>query len=303
MPKVHNSMISVVLLVALGLTTACTRHPNDNAIAKDIQDKVAADQDTKDCQVDVSSTDGKVTLKGSVVTPAAQQKVEQIAKSEPGVAAVDDETAVVPVAPPATAAVPPPVAAPEPAPAPQANAEPVEPPKPKPIIVPSGTVLTVRTGQALSSKDSQSGQTFLATLAQPISIKGRPALPAGATISGTVVTAKSKGKIKGEGQLDLALTSISVRGHTYPITTNVLSSTTKGKGKRTAATTGGGAGGGALIGGIAGGGKGAAIGAGVGAAAGFVGGAFTGNKQIEVPAESALSFTLAHSLTLPPPGE
>jgi hypothetical protein len=56
-----------------------------------------------------------------------------------------------------------------------------------------------------------------------------------------------------------------------------------------------------LIGGIAGGGKGAAIGAGVGAAAGFIGGTLTGNKQIEIPAESALSFTLAQSLTLPPP--
>jgi hypothetical protein len=118
-----------------------------------------------------------------------------------------------------------------------------------------------------------------------------------------VVTAKAKGKIKGEGQLDLVLTSVSVRGHTYPIKTNLLSSTEKGKGKRTAATTGGGAAGGALIGGIAGGGKGAGIGALVGAGAGLVGGAFTGNKQIELPAESALSFTLTSSLTLPPRGE
>jgi hypothetical protein len=305
MRKLHNPVISVMLLVvAYGLSVACSRRPNDNLITKDIQDKVASDQDTKGSQVDVTSSDGKVTIKGSVASPVVQQKVEQIAKSETGVVAVDDETTVQPAAPPPVAAAPPPVATPaavaaEPAPPPEP--EPVEPPKPKPIIVPSGTVLTVRTGQALSSKDSETGQTFIATLAQPISVKGRPALPAGSTISGTVVVAKAKGKIKGEGQLDLALTSISVRGHTYQIKTNVLSNETKGKGKRTAATTGGGAGGGALIGGIAGGGKGAAVGAGVGAAAGFIGGAFTGNKQIEVPAESAISFTLAHSLTLPPP--
>jgi hypothetical protein len=115
-----------------------------------------------------------------------------------------------------------------------------------------------------------------------------------------VVTAKEKGKIKGEGQLDLALTSISVGGHTYQIQTHVLSSTEKGKGKRTAATTGGGAAGGALIG-LAGGGKGAAIGAAAGAGAGLIGGTMTGNKQIEIPAESALSFTLSAPLTLPPP--
>jgi hypothetical protein len=174
-------------------------------------------------------------------------------------------------------------------------------PKAQHIVVPAGTVLTVKTGQALGSKTSKTGQTFLATLAQPLSVGGRAALPAGSTVSGTVVTAKEKGKIKGEGQLDLALTSISVGGHTYQIQTLVLSSTEKGKGKRTAATTGGGAAGGALIGGLAGGGKGAAIGAAAGAGAGLIGGTMTGNKQIEIPAESALSFTLSAPLTLPPP--
>ena len=159
--------------------------------------------------------------------------------------------------------------------------------------------LTVRAGEALSSRPARRARRR--HLAQPLSVGGRSALPTGSTISGTVVTAKSKGKVKGEGQLALALTSISVRGHTYQIETKVLSSTVKGKGKRTSVATGGGAAGGALIGGIAGGGKGAAIGAGVGAAAGFLGGTFTGNKQIEIPAESALSFTLAQPLRLPPP--
>jgi hypothetical protein len=118
-----------------------------------------------------------------------------------------------------------------------------------------------------------------------------------------VVSAKAKGKVKGEGELILALTSITVKGKNYAIRTGTLDSTVKGKGKRTAATTGGGAAGGALIGGIAGGGKGAAIGALVGAGAGFVGGAATGNKQIEFPAESALTFQLSAALTLPPAEE
>jgi hypothetical protein len=52
-------------------------------------------------------------------------------------------------------------------------------------------------GQALSSKTSQAGQTFLATLAQPVSVGGMSAIPAGSTISGTVLSAKAKGKIKG----------------------------------------------------------------------------------------------------------
>jgi hypothetical protein len=55
---------------------------------------------------------------------------------------------------------------------------------------------------------------------------------------------------------------------------------------------GGGAGAGAVIGALAGGGKGAAIGAAVGAGAGTAGAAFTGNKNIVLPAESAVSFNL-----------
>ena len=131
-----------------------------------------------------------------------------------------------------------------------------------------------------------------------MSVGGRTAFPAGSTVSGTVVSAKAKGRIKGEGELTLALTSITVKGRNYSLHTDVLNSTVKGKGKRTAATTGGGAAGGALIGGLAGGGKGAGIGALVGAGAGLVGGAMTGNQQIELPAESALSFRLNAPVTL-----
>jgi hypothetical protein len=291
MRKVRYPAISIVYLTALmALSIGCSRRPNDDTIAKDIQEKVAADPETKDSQVDVKAKNGKVTVSGKVKSPAAQQKVEQIAREEPGIANLDDESTIEPDLPSAQVAS-----------AMASAPPPVERPKPQPIVVPAGTILTVRTQQALSSKTSQAGQTFLATLAQPVSVDGRRALPTGATVKGRVVSAKSKGKIKGEGELSLTLASISVGDHTYEIQTTSLSSTQKGKGKRTAATTGGGAAGGALIGGLAGGGKGAGIGALVGAGAGFIGGAVTGNKQIEIPAESALSFTLTESLTLPPP--
>ncbi len=276
----------VILTVLLGLSIACSKSkPSDATITKDVETKVAADPDTKDSQVTVAAKEGKVTLTGKAKTPVAQKKAEQIAKEEPGVTAVDDQIAVEP--------------------APEQAAQPVAPPPPppEPIVVPTGTTLTVRVGQALSSKTSQAGQTFLATTAQPVSVGGISAIPSGSTVSGTVVSAKAKGKIKGEGELSLALTSITVQGHTYRITTQVLQNTTKGKGKRTAKTTGGGAAGGALIGAVAGGGKGAAIGAVVGGGAGLVGGAATGNQQIEIPVESPLSFRLSAPLTLPPPSQ
>jgi BON domain len=271
-----------MLLLSLGMAVACSKHTKDEQIQQDIQTKAASDPDTKDSDVQVASKEGKVTITGKVKSPAASKRLEQIAKEEPGTADVDNQTALEPEAMAAQPA--------QPAPLP-----------PQPIVVPSGTALTVRLGQAVGSKTSQTGQTFLATLAQPVTVSGTPAIPSGSTISGTVVSAKAKGKIKGEGELVLALTSITVNGKPYSIKTATLDSTVKGKGKRTAVATGGGAAGGALIGGIAGGGKGAGIGALVGAGAGLVGGAFTGNKQIEYPAESALTFQLSAPLTLPPP--
>jgi hypothetical protein len=165
-------------------------------------------------------------------------------------------------------------------------------------VVPAGTSLTVRLGSSLSSKTSHSGDTFQATTSSSIRRNGEVLIPAGSTVSGVVVDAKERGKIKGQGELDLQLTAINVRGRSYPLSTVVVSQTLKGKGKRTAVTTAGGGGAGALIGGLAGGGKGALIGMGVGAGAGLVGGAFTGNQQIELPAETPVTFTLSSSLHL-----
>jgi hypothetical protein len=66
---------------------------------------------------------------------------------------------------------------------------------------------------------------------------------------------------------------------------------------------GGGTGAGALIGGLAGGGKGALIGGLVGAGAGTAGAAFTGNKEVQIPAETAITFRLANSITVPHTGK
>ena len=283
--QLATSLATALLCFAVG----CSKHANDETIAKDIQTKVAADPVTKDSTVEVSAQDGKVTLRGAVTNAAAKQEVEKIAHDEPGITSVDDETALTPE----QTSTPPQVPS-----APVAAA-----PKPQPIVVPAGTGLTVTVDQALSSKTSQAGQSFSATLARTVTVDGKAAIPKGAHVVGTVITAKQKGKIKGEGQLAIALTGITVRGKDYTIQTAALDSTVKGKGKRTAVTTGGGAAGGALIGGLAGGGKGAGIGALVGGAGGLLGGALTGNKQIEIPAETALTFTLSNSLTLPPPAQ
>jgi hypothetical protein len=159
-------------------------------------------------------------------------------------------------------------------------------------VVPSGTTLTVRLGETLSSKDSQPGQTFTATLVNPVEADGRPVIPAGATATGTVVAAHAAGKFKGASLLEIRLSSVTIGGKQYSIQTSAVEREQKGKGKRSAAMIGGGAGAGALIGALAGGGKGAAIGALVGGGAGTAGAAYTGKADVTLPAESALSFKL-----------
>src|SRR5215469_16858410 len=223
MNNVRKSQIATILCLLLGLTVACSKRPSDETIAKDIQDKIASDPATKDSSVNVTANNGKVTLTGQAKDQAAQQRAEQIAREESGATGVDDQTAVSPgTLPPTEQAASAPVAPPP---------APVEKPKPKPIVVPAGTTLTVKLSQSLSSKTSQQGQSFEARVVQPVTISGKTAIPAGCSTTGTVLAAKAKGKVKGEGQLSISLLSITIEGQTYPLRTNTFDSTVKGKGK------------------------------------------------------------------------
>jgi hypothetical protein len=177
---------------------------------------------------------------------------------------------------------------------------PEPPPPPKPIVVPAETVISVVLDQAVGSKVSTPGQAFSATVSAPVEVEGRVAIPKGARASGIVKDAKPAGRFKGGAVLSLALTSVTVKNEDYNIQTDAPSETSTGKGKRTAAMVGGGAGGGALIGGLAGGGKGALIGGLIGAAAGTGGAGLTGNRDITLAAETALTFKLVGPLEIKP---
>ena len=166
------------------------------------------------------------------------------------------------------------------------------------VVVPAGTTLTVRLGQAVGSKISSPGDSFTATLAAPVEVGGKTVIPSGSEARGTVTDAKPLGKFKGGAVLQIRLNSITVNGSAHSIETSAITRAEKGKGKRTAVITGGGAAVGAIIGGLAGGGKGAAIGALAGGGAGAAGSAYTGNKDIVLAAESAVSFKLEAPLEL-----
>ena len=295
----RKAAISVVFLGLL-LYPACYHKPTDEEIVKTIEQKAAADPDTRDSNFTAEAKRGSVTLRGTVKSDRAKKELAKIANAEPGVNNLDDQTTiddglsatnvvVLPAKPSGKTAT---VRASTTAPKPTAQTG--------GLTVPAGTVLTVRLGQALGSKTSNTGEIFAASLAEPVSVDGKVVIPAGATASGTVTEAKAAGRFKGGAALGLTLKTIVVNGHTYRIQTVPVDRASKGKGKRTAAMVGGGAGGGALFGGIFGGGKGAGIGALLGAGAGTVGAAFTGKRDIILPAEMALSFKLEHALPLGP---
>lgn len=303
--RVSAYLALLVLLIACSV--GCKKQVNDQQIQSDIQTKLAADPQTQDSQVTASSQEGKVTLQGKNRTADAQARANQIAKDEPGVSSVEDDTAVDPQLAPGNASAHHGKAggseAPlTPAAAPQtAQAPPPPPPPPPPVVVPAGTMLTVRLGQTLDSKTAATGATFSAQMANPVRINGATAIPEGSEVDGVVRQATKAGKFKGAAVLSLELTSLTVNGEKHDIQTEDVTQQTKGKGKRTAGVIAGGAGAGALIGGLAGGGKGAGIGALAGAAAGTAGAAFTGNnRDITYPVESALTFKLVQPITLPP---
>ncbi len=170
--------------------------------------------------------------------------------------------------------------------------------EPKPLVVPAETVIAVVLDQTLSSKASKSGDRFTATVESPVEVEGKVAIPKGARAEGVVSDAKAAGHFKGGAVLSLTLTSVTVSGKDHEIQTSAATQSTKGKGKRTAVMVGGGAAGGAGIGAIAGGGKGAGIGALIGAAAGTAGAGLTGNRDITLPAETALDFKLLQPVTI-----
>jgi hypothetical protein len=161
-------------------------------------------------------------------------------------------------------------------------------------------VLNVRTTSAISTNSAEANQQFEGSLSKPLMVGETIVVPVGTPVSGVIPQAKSAGRIKGEGTLTLALTSLTVKGKSYQIATEPWAQDAKGRGKRSAAMIGGGGAAGALIGGLAGGGKGAAIGALAGAGAGTAGATMTGKRDVAIPAESILVFKLSKPLTLPP---
>ncbi len=162
--------------------------------------------------------------------------------------------------------------------------------------IPAGTQVQIRTNEPIQADKNNVGRSFSAQITQDVlGANGQVLVPRGSPATLTVVQNKggALGSITGN-QVALALQSITVNGQMMNVSTTPQSENNRGIGanKRTAEYTGGGAVLGTLIGAVAGGAKGAVIGAVVGGAAGAGTQVATKGSNINVPAESVLTFKL-----------
>ena len=186
--------------------------------------------------------------------------------------------------------------------------------------VPVGAEVDATLDTYLSSKNSQVGQPFTATLTQPLrNMDGNVLVPIGSKVRGQVATVES-GKtlpsIRGKGQLTLRFTDLVLpNGTSVPLTASLLgvhdtngrkpTANTSEEGQVTGKTTGTntakdvgiGAGLGTVAGLIFGSAlKGLAIGA-------IAGGGYVlanGGKDVELPVDTGLRLRIDQMVTFPP---
>jgi len=166
-------------------------------------------------------------------------------------------------------------------------------------MIPSGTVLSIRMVDSVDSERDYVGQTFKASLDEPVlDSGGRTLVPRGADVVVKLVDDVQSGKIEGRTVLTLDIVSLRVNGRDVDVDTTSITEQSSSRTARSGKVIGGTAALGAIIGAIAGGGKGAAIGAGAGAGAGTVAQVATKGQRVRIPSETRLTFTLQQPVRL-----
>ena len=136
-----------------------------------------------------------------------------------------------------------------------------------------GTTFDVTLNQELSTRTSQIGDLYSATLVHPLTDGRLVIVPAGATVLGQVTAVQKSGKHGQQAVLNLSINEVSFDGETYPLQASIVEANPETRSRSStgakAAKIGGAAVAGAILGGIIGGNAtGAIIGTAVGGAAG-----------------------------------
>lgn len=164
---------------------------------------------------------------------------------------------------------------------------------PQGFTLPAGTVIAVRTIDAIDSKTAENNRDkeYAASLDDPvIDANGVTVVPANTNAFMRVTDVKNS-KI-GRASLSLSLVAVTVNGQKVKVETDKVDSKSGSRAKRTATGALIGAGTGAGIGALAGGPVGAAVGAVAGAAVGTATAVVT-REGLKIPSETRYTYTLA----------
>ena len=166
------------------------------------------------------------------------------------------------------------------------------------IELPAGTVLTVRMIDPVDSEVSRVGETFRASIDEPVVVGSDQVIPRGADVVVKLVDDKQSGKISGKTELTLDLVSVFVNGRIVDVNSQAVTRESSSRTGRSEKVIGGTAALGAIIGALAGGGKGAAIGAASGAGVGTAAQVATKGQRVHIPSETRLTFTLEYPVRI-----
>jgi len=178
--------------------------------------------------------------------------------------------------------------------------EPADPPPvPAQLTIKTGTYITVRVNQVLSSDRNQQGDAFSATLGKPVIVDGVVVAERGQTVGGRVVEAKKAGRVEGVSRLGIQLTDLPISdGQQVPIQSQLVSRngpTSQGRdaGAIAATTVTG-----AAVGAAVNGGVGAGVGAGAGLVTGVIGVMLTRGRPTYITPETVLTFRVDAPVTI-----
>lgn len=166
------------------------------------------------------------------------------------------------------------------------------------IELPQGTVLTVRMIDPVDSQVNRVGETFRASIDEPVVLGSQQVIPRGADVVVKLVDDKQSGKLAGQTVLTLDLVSVAVNGRIVDVNTQAVTRESSSRTGRSEKVIGGTAALGAIIGALAGGGKGAAIGAASGAGVGTAAQVATKGQRVHIPSETRLTFTLEYPMRI-----
>jgi hypothetical protein len=187
---------------------------------------------------------------------------------------------------------------------PEKKKAPPKPPAPTSYTLRAGTAVSLSADDSIGPRTATVGDSFTATVSENVrDASGHVVIPAGSAVSGTIVHADPAPNPRATGQLDLAVTSVTVRGRAYTVAGTVESKDTVMQGRGVTAADAAKVGGGAAIGAIAGrllGGnkKGTIIGGVAGAAAGAGAAARSRDVDIVLPKGAGIRLRLASALTV-----